>query len=110
MPSGKTLVITTMMGYYSSYYVWAVMPAGNTVYWFGKYNQGYSSMDRTEVYVPAGDDSLLVKVSGKELSIVSESSGFEGKASFKGTSLEGLNDAVLRAVKDLSRKTEAERR
>lgn len=56
-----------------------------------------------------GDDSILVKISGKELSILSESSGFEGKASFKGTSLEGLNDAIVRAVKDLDRKTEAER-
>lgn len=56
-----------------------------------------------------GDDSILVRVSGKELSILSESSGFEGKATFKGSSREALNKAVLEAVASLNRATEAER-
>jgi hypothetical protein len=56
-----------------------------------------------------GDDSLLVKVSGKDLSIVSESSGFEGKATFKGTTREALNETILRAVADLNKTTEAAR-
>lgn len=56
-----------------------------------------------------GDDSLLVKVSGKDLSIVSESSGFEGKATFKGSTREALNETILRAVADLNKNTEAAR-
>lgn len=56
-----------------------------------------------------GDDSILVRVSGKELSILSESSGFEGKASFKGSSREALNKAILDAVASLNRAEEAAR-
>lgn len=56
-----------------------------------------------------GDDSLLVKVSGKDLSIVSESSGFEGKATFAGSNREALNAAIQLAVTQLNKNTDAGR-
>jgi hypothetical protein len=56
-----------------------------------------------------GDDSLLVQVKGKELRIQSEMSGFEGKATFTGTSRAQLDAAVRAAVKDLDRVTEQNR-
>lgn len=56
-----------------------------------------------------GDDSLLVRVNGKELSIQSEMSGFEGKATFGGSSREALNDAIRAAVKNLETVTERNR-
>ena len=50
-----------------------------------------------------GDDSLLVRVTGKELTIQSEMSGFEGKATFTGSSRKALNDAIAAASRDLTR-------
>ncbi|MFZ5446058.1 MAG: hypothetical protein ACOZQL_39060 [Myxococcota bacterium] len=47
------------------------------------------------------DDTMLVRVNGKELSIQSESSGFEGRAVLTGTSREALNAAIAHAVKQL---------
>jgi hypothetical protein len=56
-----------------------------------------------------GDDSLLVRVTGKELTIQSEMSGFEGKATFKGSSRKALNDAIMAASRDLTRVTDEAR-
>lgn len=55
------------------------------------------------------DDTMLVRVSGKELSIVNESNGFEGKATFKGATREALNEAVLKAMASYNRAADAAR-
>ena len=55
VPTGKTLVITSTSGYYSSYYPYVYFPStGLYNYWYQRYNQGYTQQERTEIYVPAG--------------------------------------------------------
>lgn len=56
-----------------------------------------------------GEDTLLVQVRGKELIIQSDNSGFEGKATFTGSSREALDTAIRAAVKDLDAVTERNR-